>query len=263
MKKTLCSLFVITMLFGCSSNTSTEQSETNTESEKNTESKTQSENNQNEAKAETVKKEEQSADSMNEYQPNPQVTDDRSLQKVGQTHRDGKGEATLKAIKNINQTYKIGSVELTIKEMKSIHLRPDYSMIDYFHVLTHDEEFDFVKVFVEVKNTSSEKVNFAPVALFKTSTGETFDWQKDIYLEELNGELEGNETKSGNIGFIVNAAGGHEHEGEHGEEAHGEHHEDEKNNEAKETEWIEITTSDVFDQNQKKINDAQKIKLEF
>lgn len=34
-----------------------------------------------------------------------------------------------------------------------------------------------------------QKVNVAPIALMKTNTGETFDWNKDIYLEELNGEL--------------------------------------------------------------------------
>ncbi|MBD5070346.1 hypothetical protein GUF45_01500, partial [Xanthomonas citri pv. citri] len=89
------------------------------------------------------------------------------------------------------------------------HLRPDYSMIDYFHELTHDEEFDFVKVFVDIKNTSTKKVNVAPIALMKTNTGETFDWNKDIYLEELNGELEGGAEKSGNLGFIVNASSGH------------------------------------------------------
>ncbi len=85
------------------------------------------------------------------------VTDDRSLLKVGQTFSDDKGKAVLKDIKPVNKTYKIGDVELTVKEMKLIHLRPDYSMIDYFHELTHDEEFDFVKVFVDIKNTSSKK----------------------------------------------------------------------------------------------------------
>jgi hypothetical protein len=197
---------------------------------------------------------------MDEYQPNPQVTDDRTLQKVGQTYADGKGEAALKAIKNVTKTYKVGPIELTVKEMKWIHLRPDYSMIDYFHVLTHDEEFDFVKVFVEIKNTSNEKVNFGPIALLKTNTGETFDWEKDIYLEELNGEIEGNSTKYGNLGFIVNASDSHAHKDKKSEE---EGHKDDHSNEAKDINWIEITTSDVFDKERKKISDSQKIKIEF
>lgn len=84
----------------------------------------------------------------------------------------------------------------------------------------------------------------------KTNTGETFDWNKDIYLEELNGELEGGAEKSGNLGFIVNASSGHAHDKEA----------DQKKAEIK---WIEITTSDVFDHNHHKISDAQKIKIKF
>ncbi|MDP1421509.1 hypothetical protein Q8G35_24840 [Peribacillus simplex] len=250
MKKTLSIFFLILLLVGCSSNASPENNEKNTGNEN------QTENNANEKNDETKqqKNQEQTESIMDEYQPNPQVTDDRSLQKVGQTYTDQKGEATLKAIKNVNKTYEMGSIELTIREMKLIHLRPDYGMIDYFHVLTHDEEFDFVKVFVEIKNKSSEKVNFAPIALLETNTGETFDWQKEIYLEELNGEIEGNGTKFGNLGFIVNATGNH---------AHKEGHNESDNKEAKDIKWIEITTSNVFDKDQKKINEAQKIRIEF
>ncbi|SDM98823.1 hypothetical protein SAMN04488137_2935 [Fictibacillus solisalsi] len=178
----------------------------------------------------------------NSYQPNPQVTDDRTLTKIGQTYRDDKGQATLKAIKQINKTYKQGPVELTIKDIKLIHLRPDYGMIDYFHVLTHREEFDFVKISAKIKNTSSKPVNYAPVALLKTNTDKTFDWEKDIYLERLEGKLPGNSDKSGNLGFIVNP---------------------EENESADNVKWIEITTSDVFNQSKQKINDSKKIKLSF
>ncbi|WP_421535991.1 hypothetical protein [Priestia sp. D3YE.R1] len=250
MKHTLFILFLIMLLVGCSSNASPENNEKNVANENQTENNTDERN--DETKQE--KDQEQTESKSAEYQPNSQVTDDHSLQKVGQTYADEKGEATLKAIKPLNKTYKLGEIELTVKEMKLIHLRPDYSMIDYFHVLTHDEEFDFVKVFVEIKNKSSEKVNFAPIALLKTNTGETFDWQKDIYLEELNGEIEGNGTKFGNIGFIVNATGGHAHKEGHNESDH---------KEAKDIKWVEITTSDVFDKNEKKISEAQKIKIEF
>ncbi|KGM45687.1 DUF4352 domain-containing protein [Neobacillus niacini] len=232
MKQSLNLLLLTLYLVGCSANAAIVSNEKNTVV--NTKAEETSIKNENQ---ETNKK----------YQPNPQVTDDQSLLKVGQTFSDSKGEAILKAIKQVNQTYKVGPIELTVKEMKKIHLRPDYSMIDYFHVLTHDEEFDFVKVFVEIKNTSSEKVNFAPIAFLKTNTGETFDWEKDIYLEELNGELAGNSTKSGNLGFIVNAAESGTHNG----------------GEAENIEWIELTTSDVFSKEETKINESEKIKIEF
>ncbi|NPC93407.1 hypothetical protein HOO54_14470 [Bacillus sp. WMMC1349] len=235
MRKTFFILFSIMIMTGCSSNTSNN----NTGGGQTAETKTQNASTQVNSK-------------QNQYQPNPQVTDDRSLQEVNQTFADDKGEAVLKDIKNVNKTYDIGPIELTVRKMKLIHLRPDYSMIDYFHVLTHDEEFDFVKVFVEIKNKSSEKVSFAPIALLKTNTGETFDWKKDIYLEELNGELKGSAAKAGNLGFIVNAATGHAH-----------HKETEGSKKTKDIKWIEITTSDVFNKNHKKISAHQKIKIEF
>ncbi|MGE8079892.1 hypothetical protein [Peribacillus loiseleuriae] len=187
---------------------------------------------------EALLKEKQSASEyLSDYASNPQVTDDRTLLEVGQSVSDEKGEATLKAINPVNETYEAGPIRLNVKDMKLIHLRPDYSLIDYFHVLTHDEEFDFVKVFVEIENTSNEKINFAPIALIKTSTGEKLDWGKDIYLEELNGEMEGNSTKKGNLGFIIDSS--------------------------KDLEWIELTTSDVFDKGENKINDSQIIKIKF
>jgi hypothetical protein len=233
MKQSLNLLLLIILLVGCSANAATVNDEKNTVDN---------------TKAEQIETNEaENKNTIGQYQPNPQVTDDQSLLNVGQIYSDAKGEATLKAINDVNQTYKVGPIELTVKEMKMIHLRPDYSMIDYFHVLTHDEEFDFVKVFVEIRNTSSEKVNFAPIALLKTSSGETFDWEKDIYLEELNGEIAGNSTKSGNLGFIVNAS-------ESGTLNDGD---------AKNIEWIEITTSDVFGKEENKINESEKIKIEF
>jgi hypothetical protein len=187
--------------------------------------------------ASPVKEKPANNDYLNDYSSNPQVTDDRTLLEVGQSVSDEKGEATLKAINQVNETYEEGPIKLTVKDMKIIHLRPDYSLIDYFHVLTQEEEFDFVKAFIEIENTSPEKSNFAPIALIETSTGERIDWEKDIYLEELNGEIEGNETKKGNLGFILNSS--------------------------EDLEWIEITTSDVFNKDEEKIIDSQKIKIKF
>jgi hypothetical protein len=175
----------------------------------------------------------------NEYFSNPQVTDDRSLQKPGDYYVDEKGEATLKTMKIINKTYDVGPIQLTVKDVKVIHLVPDYSLIDYFHALTHEEEFDFIKVFVEIKNTSSKKVNFAPIALFETSTGEKFDWEKDIYLESLHGEIDGNGKKQGNLGFILKDPNGEN------------------------VEWVKMITSDVVDQNKNILSKSKEIKLEF
>ncbi|MDM5339893.1 hypothetical protein QUF84_22100 [Fictibacillus enclensis] len=194
------------------------------------------------AQTETTETESPTPQASNSYQPNPQVTDDRTLTKIEQTYRDDKGQATLKAIKQINKIYKQGPVELTIKDIKLIHLRPDYGMIDYFHVLTHREEFDFVKISAKIKNTSSKPVNYAPVSLLKTNTDKTFDWEKDIYLERLEGKLPGNSDKSGSLGFIVNP---------------------EENESADNVKWVEITTSDVFNPSKQKISDSKKIKLSF
>jgi hypothetical protein len=175
----------------------------------------------------------------NEYISNPQVTDDQNLQRPGDYYVDEKGEATLKKIKIVNKTYNVGPIQLTVKDVKVIHLIPDYSLIDYFHALTHEEQFDFIKVFVEIKNTSSQKVNFAPVALLESSTGEKFDWEKDIYLENLHGEIEGNGTKQGNLGFILKEPNGED------------------------VQWVKMITSDVVDPNKKIISKAKEIRLEF
>jgi len=173
---------------------------------------------------------------VKEYAPNPQVPDDRTLEKVGQNHLDEKGEVTLKAINNVNKTYQIGEIELTIVDAKKIHLTPDYSLIDYFNNLTYKEQFEFVKVFVEITNTSNDPIKFAPVAMMETSTGEEIPWENDIYLENLNGEIGGNETKYGNVGFII---------------------------ENTDIDSFEITTSAVFDNNDKEMSKEKKIEIVF
>lgn len=171
------------------------------------------------------------------YGANPQVPDDRTLLTVGQSIKDAKGEATLQKINLEEQTFNVGDIKLTVKDTKLIHLFPDYSLTDYFHALTHDEEFEFVKLFVEIKNNSNDKVNFAPIAMIETNTGQKITWDQDIYLENLNEEIEGSASKKGNLGFIV----------------------DTKTN----LEWIEITTSDVFDENEEKVADAKKFRIKF
>lgn len=172
------------------------------------------------------------------YVPNPQLTDDRSLLEIGQSFKDDKGVSSLKAIKKINETYKIGDVELIIHDVKVIEHTPSYSMTDFFHGFTHEETFDFVKANIEIKNTSEQPVYFSPIAILEASTGERRDWKTDIYLEELNGELDANGSKKGNIGFILD-------------------HSD------KGVKWVKILTSDLLNREQKVTNKAQEITIEF
>lgn len=171
-----------------------------------------------------------------DYVLSPQVTDDRMLQEAGQNQRDAKGEATAKAVNMDKETYEVGPVELTVAESKILQLKPDYSLIDFFHSYTHDQEFEVVKMFVEITNTSDEPIHFAPVAVLETGKGETKLWEDDIYLERLNGELAAGETKQGNIGFIV---------------------------EDGDLDSVTITTSDVFGNKEKKIADALEFNIYF
>lgn len=172
------------------------------------------------------------------YVPNPQITDDRELLEVGQTFKDDKGAAELKAIKKVNETYQVGDVELKIHDVKIIEHTPAYSMIDFFHSFTHEETFNIVKVNIEVKNTSDQPVFFSPLAVLETNTGEHKDWESDIYLEELNGELAANGSKLGNIGFILD-------------------HSD------KEVKSIKILTSDLLNNEQQIEEEAQEINIKF
>ena len=171
-----------------------------------------------------------------DYVLSPQVTDDRMLQETGQNKRDTKGEATVKAVNMESETVEAGPVELAVVESKILQLEPDYSLIDFFHSYTHDQEFEVVKMFVEITNTSDEPIHFAPVAVLETGKGETKLWEDDIYLERLNGELAAGETKQGNIGFIV---------------------------EDGDLDSVTITTSDVFGNKEKKIADALEFNIYF
>jgi hypothetical protein len=137
------------------------------------------------------------------YVPNPQVTDDRALVTVGETAKDRKGELTLKAYNPVNETIQVGPVTMTVKDVKVLHYVPDYSMIDFFHAFTHEEAFDFVKVNVEIQNTSDESIKFNPVAALKMNSGERKTWEDDIYLEELTGEIAADSFKKGSMGFIL------------------------------------------------------------
>lgn len=137
------------------------------------------------------------------FVPNPQVTDDRELKKAGDSIIDDKGELTLKAVKEVNETFHLGGIRYRVKEIKLLHFIPDYSLIDFFHPYTHDEEFDFVKIEVEIQNNSKESYHFGPVAMVNINNSIHKTWEDDFYLEELHGEIAGGQKKQGNLGFIV------------------------------------------------------------
>ena len=172
----------------------------------------------------------------NGYVQNPQVTADKSLTKAGQSIRDDKGEIVLNAANTESGTHRIGGIEMALREAKLFHYKPSYGLIDFYHSYTHDTEFHVVKFFVEIKNATDEPLNFAPVALLETDAGETKLWEDDIYLEELNGEIAPGETKTGSIGFIV---------------------------ENPDIDAVTLTTSDLFNSKEEKIQAAEKIEIEF
>jgi hypothetical protein len=182
MKKYLQLMLAVSMLTGCSF----------AEAESNKDSKT----------AETVE-EKPATKNTDVYVPNPQVTDDRELKKAGDSVSDDKGDLTLKSVKEVNKTFNLEGIEYTVKDVKLLHFIPDYSLIDFFHPYTHDEEFDFVKIGVEVKNNSAESYHFGPVAMVNINNTIHKTWEDDFYLEELHGELLAGQKKQGNLGFIV------------------------------------------------------------
>jgi hypothetical protein len=170
------------------------------------------------------------------YQENPQVTDDRTLLNVGDEINDKLGYAKLKKANLKQKSYEIGDITLTIRDVKQIYLEPTYSMIDYFHVLTHDPTFDVIKAFVEITNNSDKTVHFSPVALLTSNTGQKWTWEQDIFLDDLSGTIEPKQTKRGNIGYII-------------EEPH-----------TSPTKYV-LQTSDVFDEKENKIANSKKISL--
>lgn len=183
MKKYLTLLLAISILSGCSAAAQEESTK--------------------ETIADGVVKAVDEPKTSNIYVPNPQVTDDSNLTKVGDTVTDRKGELTLKAVKELNKHLTIDGIEYKVKDIKLMHYIPDYSLIDFYHPYTHDEEFDFIKVGVEMENTSKESYHFAPVAMMNINGTVHKTWEDDFYLEEMNGEIKAGQVKKGNIGFIV------------------------------------------------------------
>lgn len=192
-----------------------------------------------EAKNNTEKKEQvQTVSYLDGYLENPQLPDDSELLQVDQVIEDSKGKSTLMKMRQVDETYQIGGIEMKIQDAKWIQLRPSYRMIDYFHGLTDNEsEFNYVKVFVEITNTSDRTLQFSPVALVETNEEEKISWEDELYLESLNEPIESGESRKGNIGFIVD--------------------------ETKDLSELTILTSDIFDEADNKLNDAEEITVEF
>ncbi|MEQ2467896.1 MULTISPECIES: DUF4352 domain-containing protein [Bacillaceae] len=174
--------------------------------------------------------------STDAYIQNPQVIDDTSLIAVGDFYRDRKGEATLKALDEEPKSIQIDSIKLTVKDAKIIDYRPAYSLIDFYHTYTHDEQFIFVKFFVEIVNQSNKQKKFSPIAFIQTNTDEMITWEKDIYLEDLNGVLNPGERKKGNIGFIIENSSINE---------------------------IQLSTSDVYNEQEKLIDKAKTLDFHY
>ncbi|MCA0988449.1 DUF4352 domain-containing protein [Guptibacillus algicola] len=171
-------------------------------------------------------------------QDNPQAPDDSSLTKVGDFHEDEDGSAMLKALSNFNETTQIGDVELTISDVKVLNYSPSMDLIDFFHPYSDDEKnFNYVKLHVTVKNKSDEPVDFAPVSVLETNSGEKKGFVEDFYLEELYGVYEGNEERSGQMGFVLNET------------------------EVDKLSSITVKTSDVFDEDKKSKAKAKTIEI--
>jgi len=181
------------------------------------------------------------------YAGNPQVTDDATLQKIGDSFWDKKGKLVLEDIKKVNQKYKIGPIELTVIDIKVLRYLPAYSLIDFFHGFTHEaEDFDFVRVHMKIRNTENDDVYFAPIALIELSSGERMTWEDDFYLEELNGLYRGNEEKIGNMGFVIDKQS-HNH----------------GNVKTSEVKSVQLTTSEVFNRDREVISDRETIQIKF
>ncbi|EMR07169.1 hypothetical protein C772_00814 [Bhargavaea cecembensis DSE10] len=131
------------------------------------------------------------------YKPNPNVTDDRRLTRPGERMHDSRGEMEVLKASGEQKRVVAGQGELTIRETKMLRYEPASGRF------TGGEAFKFIKLFVEVRNTGEEPIQFDPVSAIGTDTGETLHWEDDIYREELGGMIAPGEVKAGNIGFIL------------------------------------------------------------
>lgn len=170
----------------------------------------------------------------------PQAPDDSSLTEVGETYQDADGSITLKASADFNEKTTIGDIELTVSDVKVMSYAPSPDLIDFFHGYSNDEtKFNYVKIRVQIKNTSDQLVNFAPVSILETSNGEKKGFDDDFYLENLYGNYEPGEERIGQLGFVLNTT------------------------EPEQLNAITIQTSDVFDEKEETITSGESITVPF
>lgn len=140
---------------------------------------------------------------LKDYTANPQVTSDAKLIEIGDEQTSSKGNVTLVQSNFEQSKLEVGQIKLTFYDVKQLTIEPDVSMIDYFHHLTTEAEFDIVKTFVEVTNTGNSEVQFNPAAAATTSDGHEYTWEDEVFLDELSGTYQAGQTKRGNIGFVL------------------------------------------------------------
>ncbi|MBM7552157.1 DUF4352 domain-containing protein [Thalassobacillus pellis] len=232
MKHILLLVTALVLLTACSNN---EKANGSTE-------ETKDDSEQTEETKETKETEEQTATEKDEpdtFIESPQAPDDSELTEIGQTHRDKDGKIELLAYAPEDKTLQAGKMEVTIKGAKVLNYRPSPDLIDFFHGYTnHEKNFNYLKVRVIVKNTSEEKVNFAPVSHIETNTGEKKSFKDDFYIENLHGDYQPGEVRKGQLGFIL------------------------KETKPEELNKVTIYTSDVF-QDKESIADAKSITISF
>lgn len=157
----------------------------------------------NHAAAESMKKTEtMEAPKYQQLIPSPNVPDDLKLIRSGQSITSQKGKLTLKSILPVNKVYLLNGIEFIINDVKIMHFKPNTSLNEFFHLYTDKNEFDFIKINVELVNSKSEKVNFSPIASLNFNSQHLIA-EDDFYQENLNGDIAGGETKTGSLGFIL------------------------------------------------------------
>ncbi|AQQ55433.1 DUF4352 domain-containing protein [Planococcus lenghuensis] len=174
------------------------------------------------------------------YVNNPQAPDTRSLNEIGQVFTDEDGTVTLKAITDYQKAHTIGPIQLTVFNIKVVNYSPSHDLIDYFHGFTHSEDnFNYLKLHVTIENTSDQVVDFAPVSILETNEGEKKDFDDDFYLQNLYGQLQPHEVKTGELAFVLD-----QEDIEH-------------------LKSIKIHPSDVFDEQKNVLNPGEIIEIDF
>ncbi|MFC7371650.1 DUF4352 domain-containing protein [Fictibacillus iocasae] len=204
-------------------------------------SKTEEPKKEEQTKQEAEKSESKPETEKEAFGDSPQAADDSSLTKPGTSHEDDDGIVTLLKEAKLNETKDIGPVEMKIESVRVIEYKPSMDLIDFFHGYTHKDEkkFPYVRVNVTLENMSDKPVQFAPVSEIQTDQGQKVTWENDFYIEELNGQLKPGEKKMGSLGFIID------------------------DTDPAKMKSLTVKTSEVFDKDKKKLEDAETFDVQF